>query len=181
MGSELHAGSLATHWFLVLNFKRFPRYASMNLSWYFPGNSNGLGYSNLWEDQSPFWCAAAAALLPHVLGAAVPSWGRDASSASSWQQPTGPTPHPLPRLNSKAVGEVTNTRSEGQIQGKMPSRNVDGVCYLHSGGEEEGTTSHTLGCMPQQLCSLLTWAGLTHNLKNFTNHSQACTSTRTHR
>lgn len=77
MGSELHAGSLATHWFLVLNFKRFPRYASMNLSWYFPGNSNGLGYSNLWEDQSPFWCAAAAALLPHVLGAAVPSWGRD--------------------------------------------------------------------------------------------------------
>lgn len=103
-----------------------------------------------------------------------------ASSASSWQQPTGPTPHPLPRLNSKAVGEVTNTRSEGQIQGKMPSRKY-GVCYLHSGGEEEGTTSHTLGCMPQQLCSLLTWAGLTHNLKAFTNHSQACTSTRTHR
>lgn len=109
-----------------------------------------------------------------------------ASSASSWQQPTGPTPHPLPRLNSKAVGEVTNTRSEGQMQGKTPSRNVDSVCYLHSGGEEEGTTSHALGCMPQQFCSLLTWARLTHNLKAFTNYSQVsftnyCTSTRTHR
>lgn len=90
-----------------------------------------------------------------------------ASPASSWQQPTGPTPHPLPRLRSKAVGKVTNTRSEGQIQGKTPSRNVDGVCYLHSSAQEEGTTSHALGCMPQQLCSLLTWAGLTHNLKAF--------------
>lgn len=43
MGSELHAGSLAMHWFLVLNFKTFPKYTSMNLSWYFPGTLMDLG------------------------------------------------------------------------------------------------------------------------------------------
>lgn len=73
MGSELHAGSLAMHWFLVLNFKRFPKYASMNLSWYFPGNSNGLGYSNPSEDQSPLLCAAISGLLlPRAQSRAAP-------------------------------------------------------------------------------------------------------------
>lgn len=116
MGSELLAESLATHWVLVLNFKLFPRYASMNVS-YFPGNFNGLGYSNPSEDQSSLPYAAADTLfLPCAEGRAAPLGSRTVPTAHGRTKPciltrhqhTASAPQVFTQLRSKAMGTGTD-------------------------------------------------------------------------
>lgn len=116
MGSELLAESLAMHWVLVLNFEWFPRYASVNVG-YFPGNSNGLGYSNPSEDQSSLPCAAANTLiLPCAQGRAAPLGSRTVPTAHGRTKPCILTRHQhtasasqgFTQLRSKAMGEGTD-------------------------------------------------------------------------
>lgn len=138
MGSELHAGSLATHWVLVLNFKWFPRYASMNLS-YFSGNSNGLGYSNPSDDQSSLPCAAADTLfLPCAQGTAAPLGsrihGRTKPCILTRPQPTASASQIFTQLRSKAVGKVTD-ESEWEMHRKTPRRNSRQCPWLWKNSE----------------------------------------------
>lgn len=153
MGSELHAGSLAMHWVLVLNFKWFPRYASMNLS-YFRGNSNGLGYSNPSEDQPSLPCAAANTLvLPCAQGRGAPLASRTDPTKPcilTRPQPTVFASQIFLELRSKAMGR-SQMMSEWEMHRKTPRRlqTVSMALETHSG---RGRTSHKTRPQLQQLC-----------------------------
>jgi len=60
------------------------------------------------------------------------------------EQPTGVqlTAHPAAQLQSKAAGKVANNRPEQEIQGKKPSRNLDGARNLEDDAQEDGMPSH---------------------------------------
>lgn len=130
MGSELLAESLAMHWVLVLNFEWFPRYASVNVG-YFPGNSNGLGYSNPSEDQSSLPCAAANTLiLPCAQGRAAPLGSRTVPTAHGRTKPCILTRHQHTASASQYLHssgarpwERAQMRSEWEMHRKTPRRN----------------------------------------------------------
>lgn len=177
MGSELHAGSLAMHWFLVLNFKNISKVYQHESELILPRNSNGLGYSNPSEDQSSFPCAAANALLPpRAQSRAVPLGSRTVPTAHGRSEPSLLARQQslqhlhLRYLHSSGAKPWGRSQTQGQNERCMERHQAEtrmvSISLTKMLTERQWLATKP-GHMPQQLCSLLAWADLTWQLKSF--------------